>query len=407
MRPLKTITARPSLRLPADPAFRLAAACCRAAGPERDEVVRKAAASGIDWPAFARTVARQRVEGLAWEALRQAGVAPDEAVAADLRRVAFDIAAAALRLAAESQNLQRRLEAAGLETMVLKGATLDGLAWGRLGLKRAWDIDLLVTPEAAPAAREVLEAAGYRLLDPVDATPEVFAAWVSLSKESVFRRPSDGQTVELHWRLTDTAGMLPALSAASPGQIVALANGLSLRTLAPDALFAYLCVHGATHAWSRLKWLADLGAMLARLDDAGRSHIFRRAAELGAGRCPAAALLLCDALLGVALPDADAAAIRGDRGAVRLARLAIEAMAGGGAAEIEDRRFFNDRIVLSQLLFAHGWRLRLAEAARQSVSLDDRMTLRLPRWLGLLYPLLRGPLWIRRRLGRRDGFRRS
>ena len=34
-------------------------------------------------------------------------------------------------------------------------------------------------------------------------------------------------------------------------------------TLGADDLFAYLCAHGAYHAWFRLKWLADIGALLA------------------------------------------------------------------------------------------------------------------------------------------------
>ncbi len=389
-----------------DAAFRLATACCRPAGPDRDAAVRAAAAS-VDWSAFARVLARHRVEGLAHEALRQAGVEPAPTAAADLRRAALEIAADGLRLAAESHRLQQALDAAGLANLVLKGATLDQLAWGRLGLKRAWDIDLLVLPADAAAARSVLEGAGYRLMDPADATKPAFATWVTLSKEAVFRKQEGGLTAELHWRLTDTALLLPGLSAASAWQTVSLSDGLALRTLAPTELFAYLCVHGATHAWSRLKWLADLGGLLAAQDDDGRAHLYRRACDLGAGRCPASALLLCEALLGIALPRDVALAIRGDAGARRLASLALEAMAGGGGAELDERRFFNDRIVLSQLLFARGWRFRFAEATRQSVSLHDRMTLRLPPALGFLYVLVRAPLWFWRRLGRRDGFRRS
>jgi hypothetical protein len=406
MRALKTFAAPSILASTADRAFLLAAACCRPAGIARDLAVRSAA-EGVDWRGFVQMVARHRVEGLAQEALNRAGVSAAADVADELRRAALDIAASGLRLAAESHRLQRALDDAGLVNLVLKGATLDRLAWGRLGLKRAWDIDLLVLREDAPAARVVLESKGYSLMDPPEATAEAFAMWVSLSKESVFRRASDGVIVELHWRLTDTALLLPNLSAASPAQVVALSDDITLRTLAPDALFAYLCVHGATHAWSRLKWLADLGGLLAALNDEARVDLYRRGRKLGAGRCPDAALLLCEGVLGLPMPPDLATAVRKDAGAVRLARLAMDAMAGGGATEIDERRFFNDRIVLSQLLFADGWRFRFAEAARQAVSIDDRMTLRLPRAMSFLYPVVRLPLWIRRRLGRRDGFRPS
>lgn len=404
MQALNSDAAPQSFAGPGDRAFKLTAACCRPAGLARDNAVRFAA-EGVDWDSFGRIVVRHRVEGLAYEALRRADVEPDPAVASDLRRAAMEIAAGGLRLAAESQRLQGALDKAAIPNLVLKGTTLDQLVWGRLGLKRAWDIDLLVTPGDARVARACLEAADYRLMDPPNATPEVFAAWVSLSKESVFRRPDGNVTAELHWRLTDIAGLLPGLSSASPSQLVALPGGLVLRTLAPEELFAYLCVHGATHAWSRLKWLADLGGLLAAEDDAGRTRLYERAVALGAGRCPASALLLCETLFGIPLPSTIAHAIRADAGARWLAALALDAMAGAGDAEIETRRFFNDRVILSQLLFAPGWRFRLAEAARQSVSLDDKMTMRLPPSLGFVYPLVRVPLWLWRRLGRRDGFK--
>ncbi len=361
----------------------------------------RAAVSGIDWAHFERVIDRHRVEGLAWEALSRAGVQLDEAWGEGLRRAAGDVALAGLRLAAETGRLQAALDAAGIANLVLKGATLDVLAWGRVGLKRAWDIDLLVAPADASRARATLEAAGYALEDPADSSEAALAAWVELAKESVFVRRSDALVVELHWRLTDAATLLPGLGVDSPNQTVPVSGGLVLRTLADDELFAYLCVHGASHAWSRLKWLADLAAVLARRDEAGQSRLYRRAVALGAGHCPAAALRLCETLFGLALPADIAADLHANRKAARLAALALEALTGGGGiSEVASRPFFTERILLSQFLFADGWRYRRAEWARQWVSLDDRMRLKLPRGLGFLYSALRVPLLLRRRLSR-------
>jgi hypothetical protein len=381
-------------------AFALAAACCRAAGQDRDAAVR-AALGGVDWRRFERVVARHRVEGLAHEALRRAGAVLEPQVDQALGRAAAEIAFDGLRMAAEAVRLQRALDQAGIANLALKGATIDVLAWGRIGLKRAWDIDLLVDAGDAPRARAVLEAAGYDLRDPADSSDAAFAAWVGLAKESVFIHPGSGLVVELHWRLADAAGLLPGLSARSPAQTVRLSQALALRTLAGEELFAYLCVHGASHAWSRLKWLADLGALLAARDDAGRTALYRRALELGAGRCPASALLLCEALLGVPLPAGPAGEIRADRKALALADLALDAMThGGGGTEIRDRPLFAERILLSHFLFADGWRYRWAEGSRQGVSLDDRMRLRLPPAFAFLYAPIRAPLWLWRRLKR-------
>jgi hypothetical protein len=48
-----------------------------------------------------------------------------------------------------------------------------------------------------------------------------------------------------------------------------LAPGVAVPTLATDALFAYICGHGAAHLWARLRWRADVAALLAREPDGG------------------------------------------------------------------------------------------------------------------------------------------
>jgi hypothetical protein len=380
--------------------FTLAAACCRAPGEARDAAVRSASAD-VDWGGFERMARRHRIEGLAHAALTSAGIVPRPATAEALRGAAGDIVRAGLEIAAETARLQGLFDAASIANLVLKGATLDILAWGRIGLKQAWDIDLLVAVEEAARARMILQREGYALEVPADGAPEAFETWLAVAKEAVFRHPVLGHVVELHWRLADVASLLPGLSVGSPPQSVSLSPTRSLRTLADDELFAYLCVHGTSHAWSRLKWLADLGAMLARRGEADRERLYRRAIELQAGRCPVVALLLCERLLHLPLPSGCASEIRADRKAARLVRVALGALTGGDGAEVVARPLASERILLSHFLFADGWRFRLAEWRRQWVSLDDHMRLRLPSRLGFLYGVLRAPLWLGRRLRRR------
>lgn len=380
--------------------FRLAAACCRPPGPGRDLAVR-AAAAGVDWARFGRVLSRHRVEGLAREALWRAGVSPDPALARDLKSWADGVGRENLRMAAETGRLQALFDEAGVPNLVLKGAAMDRLAWGRLGLKHAWDIDLLVTQDQAPRARALLEAAGYDLKDPPDSSDAAFRRWIGLARESVFRGRQGGFIVELHWRLTDSATLLVGLDARAPSQPAALSEGLVLRTLADAPLFAYLSVHGTSHAWSRLKWLADLCAFLAHRDEAGRARLYREAQAFRAGHCLAVALLLCETLFGLDIPAALAGEIRADRKAARLAALAMDALTGGGGeTDLADRPMFQERILLSHFQFDDGWRHLWSEFSRQSVSVDDHMRLRLPAVLGFVYPAIRAPLWLWRRLGR-------
>ena len=72
--------------------------------------------------------------------------------------------------------------------------------------------------------------------------------------------------------------------------------------LGEEDLFAYLCMHGALHWWNRLKWLADVNALLASTPEDGVERLVRAAEARGAGRAAAQALLLCRRLLGTPLP---------------------------------------------------------------------------------------------------------
>ena len=86
----------------------------------------------------------------------------------------------------------------------------------------------------------------------------------------------DGLNVELHRRLADSLELIPGIGVGSPRQEVEVAPGVVLPTLAPDELFAYLCVHGASSAWFRLKWVTDLAALLCDCTAAEIARLYER-----------------------------------------------------------------------------------------------------------------------------------
>lgn len=379
------------------PEFLLAAACCRwPPNAERDTVVESRAAE-VDWRRFLAVVRRQRVEGLANDALRRAGVRLPEPVAAALGRAAAAVARENLGFAAESRRLRQSFEAAALPFLFVKGASLDILAYRTLALKRARDIDILVAPEAVEEACALLDAAGYARTSPgPEVGPDRFPTWVRLCKETNWHHPRTGIIVELHSQLVDNAALLPAVNAHSPRQIVELGGGVSLPTLRTEELFAYLTVHGATHAWSRLKWLADAAALLSRFDPAEIERLYRRSLQLGVGRCSAQALLLCQQLLELRLPPTLLDELRADRITRLLAGMAVGAMSRQD--ELDDTVFGTVPIHLSHFLLGRGYRHKIAELARKLSNHEDQARIQLPRPLHFLYPLISLPSWIFRRL---------
>jgi hypothetical protein len=400
---------RPALDIPvfggravgalASPEFLLVAACCRwPPSQSRNTAVQTAAAPVADWNAVLMTARRQRVVGLVYEALLAAEVQVAAAPAAEFARRAQAIFRKNLLLAAETVRLQKLLDAAEVPSVALKGVALAQLAYGSLKVKDTRDIDLLIPPDRAVAAMALLERDGYALSFPANQLSATQRrAAVRYSREVAFVHPGNGAFTELQWRVADNPELLKDVHAGSPTQNVVVADGLSVRTLERDDLFAYLCIHGAYHAWSRLKWLADLNAFIAATG-ADVMHLHRYAQAKGAALCSGQALLLCRNLFALPLPDSLAAELQGTARVRKLHAIATDAMAdrirgenSGGNAPAAARSF------RTQFLLGQGWAFFAAQCRIASIGIIDVISLPLPPYLHFLYPLLRLPLWLWRR----------
>ncbi len=376
----------------------VAAGCEWPASSARDQRLRELAALPLDWDLALKLAHRHRVEGLLHRALRDAGTEPPEPVRLALARSAAAIGTQSLLQSAESARLRRLLAERGIECVFLKGVALAALAYGMLGVKQAWDIDLLVSSDEAASAAELLRQAGYRRSIPGSEVPdELFQQWITNSKESLWIHEKSGMVVELHTALVDNPSLLAGVSARSDLQLVRIGSGIELPTLRTDELFAYLCVHGATHAWARLKWLADVAALLRKAGPEETERLYRRSIELGAGRSSAQALMLCERLLGLPVPPQLEPELRRDRATQWLEELAVSAMSGRGATELDDTVFGTVVINLSHFLLGQGWRYKYSELARKTSNPEDRLTMPLPPYLHFIYPVLAVPRWVWRR----------
>lgn len=347
------------------PEFGLAAACCRwPPSPIRDGAV-TAASKNIDWPLFAAVAKRHRVESLVWAALKSAEAAVPNHIAAELRREALQIAQQNLRLASESVRLKEAFDHAGIQILFVKGLTLGTLAYGSIALKKGWDVDLLIPPDRICDAACLLVALGYFTIVPENPSAEQLAAWHRHSKESVWRHRTSGMVVELHTALVNNPAFLPNIGIGSPRVEVEVTKGVVLPTLRRDELFAYLCVHGASSAWFRLKWLADLAALAGQ--NAGETErLYCRALELGAARAAGQALLLASDLLQTPIPAPLGQELRASAINRGLAAAAKRLLVGPRpAAELHERTLGTLPIHLSQFWLRPGLRYKWTELKDQ------------------------------------------
>jgi hypothetical protein len=371
--------------------FLLVAACCR--WPIDGAAIRRAA-GGIDGPAVLNAAVRQRAVALVHHALQAAEIDVSATVAASLAQRAERIAAHNSALAAETARLQQALNAAGIPALALKGVALAKLAYGTLNVKHTRDIDLLVLPRHAAAALRLIEDQGYALFLPAPILNEAQRrAVIRYGKDVELVR--DDIRVELQWRVATNAQLLQRVDAGAASQEVML-DGTQVRTLAEPDLFAYLCVHGAGHFWSRLKWLADVNALIAQKDEAQLAALYRHAQMRGAGLCAGQALLLCRKLLGLRIPAELAEELQHSRRLKNLVTMAMSAMARADPV-LDHGIVAVVRGVFAQFLLGRGTAFFVEQCRAASVNLGDVIRLPLPWALWFLYPLLRLPLWLARR----------
>jgi hypothetical protein len=362
----------------------------------RTEAIRTATARPLDWSRFLRVANRHQMVGLVHHGLTQ--VRPDvpPEIVREIDAKAATLVRENLEMARESLRLQQLFDDADLPVLFIKGVALGVLAFGNLGLRSAQDIDLLVAYETLPAATALILGAGYRRFNPPpDISDERLRLLMPLRKDLGFVHQATGLRIELHWRLFLNPHAMAETSIITGSQVVALATAGRLRTLGEDDLFAYLCMHGAIHWWNRLKWLADINAMLATVPDGDVADLIRAAEVRGAGRAAAQALLLCRRVLATPLPDRLMATLAKGATMRWLEATALNAInAGQGEREPREERFGTTRSSLSTALLSPSWKYKLAELGRQLTNPTDVLTVPLPQRLRFLYPVLRLPLWV-------------
>jgi hypothetical protein len=380
--------------------FRLAAACATWPHSEhRVAAVSRAAREAVDWNRFLRVVARHGVVGLAHDGLRRAGIDVPAEPLCTLDAQARALARRNLHMAREAVRVRGALAAAAIPVVFLKGLPLAMLAYGTIAFRDMIDIDILVAEDQVPAATELLRRMGYRQRYPAaDIGAHNIAAYMRVRKHFDFVHYERRIVVELHWRLVDNPLLHDRIPEARSWIDVAMAPAMTLPTLAPDDLAIYLVLHGAQHGWSRMKWIADVAALCAR-EPARAGRLMENAAGLGVSRPALQALLLAACLFGAPMPDAAVAVAADERMARRLATTALRLMARGhGEIGPDDTLFGSVAVSLPRFLLRPGWRFKWSVLKIALTTAQDLALVPVSERWRFLYPVMRLPLWLWRRI---------
>ena len=348
--------------------FSLLVDCCRrSSGGGGDAGINFNA--GLDWPLFLRLARFHRVQGLVWASLSEVRDHVPVEVVRSISADASGIAADNLRAAIESKRLLASFSSGGIDVMFVKGLTLGALAYPNPAIKFAVDIDLLVAEADLIRAAEFLQRAGYRLKDPAGSyDARRLLVWHQAGKESTWLRAEPRSVVDLHTRLSDHPRLIPTVGLNSPRRDVEIGDAARLPTLRDEELVAYLCVHGASSAWFRLKWITDLAALLHARSASDLEHLYTRSQELGAARAADQALLLADALYGTLACNTPLQnRLQSDRTSRWLCDQALKQLTRFSAPlEPTARRLGTVRIHLTQFMLVRGWSFKASEFVRQA-----------------------------------------
>nr|WP_232280400.1 nucleotidyltransferase family protein [Sphingomonas sp. PAMC 26605] len=340
-----------------------------------------------------RLARRHRISPLALAELARRMRAHDPIVAEQVSEYAARLRVKALRHAAALATLTTALHAGDVRHLAIKGGVLAQQLHGDVAARDSKDIDLLIDPDSIDRAAAILRDEGFAEIggDDDGAAGDPFA-----NKHRSFI--GDGFEIELHTRLIDIDALLPLGFDAVWGRRESVAiGGVSIATLSKVDTLLYLCAHGASHLWFRLKWLEDIARIVA-IGDAEAIAVARAIARSeGAEAVVLGALALVDALFGISPPGAPLPSTRASRALARLSQRALAAPAEH-ASRPPLRAIL--RKVPVQFALSGGWRYRARLAQALILAPRDFDVRTLPKGFGWMrLPLRPVMLILHRRRG--------
>jgi hypothetical protein len=222
-----------------------------------------------DWDEIGRVAEQERIAPLLHRIWREEAFVPAE-VQRRLRQAYLASAHRNLVLLYELRQVIAALGAAGVRTIVLKGAALAESLYGNAAVRPLMDVDLLLERERLDTAVAVLAAHGFAPERPETRTgaAAAYENELLLWKSGRVRVP-----LELHWSLFDSPYYQQRIDlgfcweAAAPLRL----GAVEARMLDPLSQLLHLCGHLVLHHGGEgLLWEEDVAALVqlhgARLD---------------------------------------------------------------------------------------------------------------------------------------------
>lgn len=234
---------------------------------------------------FLRAVAGHRVAGLLAPAVETLEL-PDQ-LAAGVRTQARRVMGRSLAQAGWLHEVHRRLAAADIPVLFLKGLAVEAQTGRQVGDRGGGDVDIWVARDRVVETIERLRP-DWVLPDgyPTPGPSWAWRHWLRWGSEI----PLDGPvSVDLHWGLHGVRGDLPDFAAAWAAREMVAVGGRRVPTLSASHALSHACRHAETDRWRFLYSLVDV-------------HLLARRVEASAVRRSDATLQVVDRAIGLPPP---------------------------------------------------------------------------------------------------------
>jgi hypothetical protein len=305
----------------------------------------------IDWNLFYKLTIRHRVWHQVYKALTAQGSCDDIPIYKKLEKQCEVDKKRILTTASETLRVARAFTQSNIQHCFIKGTVLNEYLYGSLLTRPCKDIDIWVDTTTLASATEALLALGYQKQLPTYVLSGFKERYYMNHKHDIsFYHPERKIEIELHFRLS-YFGVNFFAHAATHFKKVPLCNTL-IQTLDDNYHLLYLMIHGAIHAWGRLRWLNDI-SLYIKNDRCSLTQVITLAQKIQCEHLVEQSLLLSRELFGVNNADMDVILQNSSPRAKWLAKMAKRFITAdyepSGHYGIYKKEFFYYRFYLARL----------------------------------------------------------
>jgi hypothetical protein len=271
--------------------------------PEIAQCIHSLVQQNIDWEYLLQTSLKQRVMPLLYQSLKNTcpKEVPDKFFK-QLRSYYLTNATRNLFLTGKLLKILSLFKNNNILAVPFKGPVLAESVYGDITLRQFSDLDILVHPEDAIKARNLLMANGYR--PEIELDDKQFGIYLKTEDTFTLISGESRVVVELHWELTGRNSSFPIYLDLFDNRLERTEiEGKKVYNLPPEELLLYLCIHGAKHCWDSIDWICCLAELIQSNSVLNWERAIKMAREVYCMRIFFLGLFLAHDLIGVNLSE--------------------------------------------------------------------------------------------------------